>query len=257
MRKMLFTLLAAVTLAACNDDSVRPTDDESLLLLDDAAVLAYGAMDMAHPGSHYIARLHRLPDHLKLTTEQQSLIRALLQAFAETTKADREALAAVMQRARAAIQAGQSRDEVRAILAEGDPIRRRLHEAEQNLHSQIEAVLTAEQKAWLAANGPARCRDFALTEPQKTEITGLIAAFNQANLGDIETVRQTFQAARAAHQNGASREEIRAILEGAAAAMHRLAIAHFELQASIHDVLTPDQRASGCYGPRLVIRRIA
>lgn len=256
MRKLLFTLLAAVTLSACNDDSAAPADDGSLLLLDDAAVLAYGAMDMAHPGSHYIARLHRLPDHLKLTAAQQTQIRTLLQAFAEATKADREALAAIMQRAREAIQAGKTREEVRAILAEGDPIRRRLHEAEQNLHSQIEAVLTAEQKAWLAANGPERCREFALTEAQKTEITALIAAFNQANHADIETVRQAFEAARAAHQNGASREEIRAILQGAAAAMQRLMFAQFELQAGIQAVLTAEQRASGCFGPRMVIHRV-
>jgi Spy/CpxP family protein refolding chaperone len=256
MRKVLFTLLAAVTLTGCNDQSVGPADDGTLLLLDDAAVLAYGAMDMAHPGSHYIARLHRLPDHLKLTAEQQSQIRALLQAFAETTKADREALAAIMQRARAAIHAGRSREEVRAILAEGDPIRRRLHEAEQNLHAQIAAVLTADQKAWLAANGPERCGEFALTEAQKTEITALISAFNQTNQADIETVRQAFEAARAAHQNGASPEAIRAILLAAAPAMQRLILAHAELETAIRAVLTPEQRASGCYRPRVLIRRV-
>jgi Spy/CpxP family protein refolding chaperone len=255
MRKLLLTLVAAVALAACNDDSVGPADDGSLLLLDDAAVLAFGAMDMAQPGSHYIARLHRLPDHLKLTTAQQSQIRALLQTFAEATTADREALMAIMQRARAAFQAGQSQDEVRAILAEGDAIRRRLHEAEQNLHSQIEAVLTAEQKAWLAANGPERCREFALTETQQTEITALIAAFNVTNQADIATVRQAFEAARAAHQNGASREAILAILQGASGAMQRLMVAQFQLQAAIQAVLTPQQRDSGCYGPRIVIRQ--
>jgi Spy/CpxP family protein refolding chaperone len=257
MRKMLFTLLAAMAVAACDNQSVGPTDDGSLLLLDDAAVLAYGAMDMAHPGSHYIARLHRLPDRLKLTSEQQSQIRALLQTFAEATKTDREALAAIMQRAREAIHGGKSREEVRAILAEGDPIRRRLHEAEQNLHAQIDAVLTDEQKAWLAANGPARCREFALTEAQKTEITGLIAAFNEANQEDIETVRVAFEAARAAHQNGASRDEIRSILQPAAVAMQRLIHAHLQLGAAIQSVLTPEQRASGCYRPRVVIRRVS
>src|SRR5688572_21807382 len=146
MRKTILTLLALATLAGCNNDSVAPADNDSLMLLDDAAVLAYGATDMAEPGSHYIARLHRLPERLKLTADQQTRIRAALQAFEETTRPDREALAAIIRRAREAHQAGKSPAEVRAILAEGDEIRRRLHAAEQNLHSQIEAILTAEQK---------------------------------------------------------------------------------------------------------------
>jgi Spy/CpxP family protein refolding chaperone len=256
MRKLLLMLLAASSITACSEETVAPTDTESLLLLDDAAVLAYGAMDMAHPGSHFIARLHRLPEHLKLTAEQQTQIRALLQAFAEATKADREALAAIMRRAREAHQAGKSHEEVRAILAEGDPIRRRLHEAEQNLHTQIEALLTPAQKEWLAQTGPNRCQAFALTDAQKTEITALVAAFNQTHAADIATVRQAFEEARAAYQNGASREEIRAILQKAAAAMERLMVAHVQLHTAIQAVLTSEQRQSGCYGPRFIIRRV-
>jgi Spy/CpxP family protein refolding chaperone len=123
------------------------------------------------------------------------------------------------------------------------------------LHNQIEAVLTAEQKAWLAAHAPVRCREFALTDAQKTEITGLIAAFNEANRADLEAVKAVFEEARAAYQNGASREQIRAILNKAAAAMQRLRTAHEALNASIRAVLTAEQLASGCYGPRIVVRQ--
>ena len=255
MRKTLLALFAAVTFAGCNDDGVGPTDNGSLMLLDDAAVLAFGAADMAHPGSHYIARLHRLPEHLKLTADQQSRIKALLEAFEQATRADREALAAIMRQAREAHQAGKSPAEVRAILAQGDPIRQRLHAAEQTLHSQIEAILTPEQKAWLAANGPERCRALALTEAQRTEITALIAAFNEANRADLQLIKQVFEEARAAHQNGATREQLRAILNKAAPAMERIRVAQQALHVAIFALLTPEQRASGCYGPRIVVRQ--
>jgi Spy/CpxP family protein refolding chaperone len=252
MRKTIFTLLALATLAGCSKDSVAPADSDSMLL-DDAAVLAYGAADMAEPGSHYIARLHRLPDNLKLTADQQARIRSALQAFEEATRSDRAALTTIIQQARAAHQAGKSPEEVRAILAQGDDIRRRLHTAEQNLHAQIEAILTPEQKAWLAANGPGRCREFALTEAQKTQITGLIAAFNEANRADLQTIKTVFQEARAAHENGANRNEIARILSKAAPAMLRVRAAQVELASAIRAVLTPEQRASGCYAPRIVV----
>lgn len=255
MRKTILTLLTLAAMAGCNNDSVAPTDNDSMLMLDDAAVLAYGAADMAQPGSHYIARLHRLPDRLKLTADQQARIRAALVAFEDATRADRAALAAIIQQARAAHQAGKSPEEVRAILAQGDEIRRRLHTAEQTLHAQIEAILTAEQKAWLAANGPGRCHEFALTEAQKTEITGLIAAFNEANRADLQTIKTVFQEARAAHENGATRDQIAAILAKAAPAMLRVRAAQVVLEAAIRGVLTPEQRASGCFAPRIMVDR--
>jgi Spy/CpxP family protein refolding chaperone len=255
MRKTLLTLLAAISFAACSDDSVSPRNEDSLFLLDETAVLAFGSMDMADPGSRYIARLHRLPEHLKLSADQQARIKAILEAYESATKADREALAAIHRQAREAHQAGKSSAEVRAILAQGDPIRQRLHAAEQQLHAQIEAVLTAEQKAWLAANGPERCRGFALTDAQKTQITALIAAFQEANAADLATIKKAFEEARAAHQAGASRQQIAAILNRAAAAIERIRVAQIALDAAILALLTPEQRASGCFGPRLVGHR--
>src|SRR5688500_16476589 len=106
MRKLFLTMVAAATLAACSENPAEPRDDS--FLLDEAAVLAFGAMDMADPGSHHIARLHSLPDSLKLTAAQQQQIRALMAAFASATKPDMEALRAIHEEARAAKAAGKS-----------------------------------------------------------------------------------------------------------------------------------------------------
>lgn len=247
MRKSLLTLLAVLAMAACSEDTAGPADNT--LLLDDAAVLAYGGMDMADPGTHFIARLKMLPDSIKLSSAQEEQIRTLLAAFVQTTKTDLEALAAIHQEARAAREAGKTATEIRAILARGDVIRARLHAAEAQLRADIEAVLTAAQKAWLAAarQHPCRAEDIRLTDAQKTEITALIAAFQTANKADLETIKAVFEEARAAHQNGATRAEVAAILAKASAAMTRVQAARIELDAAIRALLTPAQLASGCF----------
>jgi Spy/CpxP family protein refolding chaperone len=152
-----------------------------------------------------------------------------------------------MHQAREAVQAGKSREEVRAILEQGIPIRQRLHAAETQLRSDILAVLTAEQRAWLEAHQPRPCTAAPLTDAQKAEISALVAAFEQANRADIEAIRAAFEQARTAHQNGASREEIHAILETVRPAMQRVRAAEVALAAAIAAVLTPEQRASGCH----------
>ena len=49
---------------------------------------------------------------------------------------------------------GESRDEVRAILETAKPILGRLAPKFDALHVAIEAVLTANQKAWIASHKP-------------------------------------------------------------------------------------------------------
>jgi Spy/CpxP family protein refolding chaperone len=251
MLKRMILLMAAVAITACSKDAAAPATDT--VLLDDAALLAFGAMDMADPGSHFIARLNSLPDSIKLSAAQQAQIRGLVNAFVQSTRADMEALNAIHQEARAAKAAGKSEAEIRAIFARGDAIRARLHDAEARLRAQIEAVLTPAQKAWLANPGPRptnQCRadGIRLTDAQHTQITALIASFETANRADLEAIKAVHEEARAAREAGASRERIAEILKKAEAPMRRIRAAQEALQAAIRAVLTPAQVASGCFG---------
>lgn len=250
MRKFVFVLLATLTLGACNSDSTAPATDT--VLLDEAALLAFGAMDMADPGSHFIARLNSLPDSIRLSAEQRTQIRALIEAFVQATRADIEALNAIHQEARAARQAGATEAEIRAIFAQGDAIRARLHAAEAELRSDIEALLTPAQKAWLANVGhrPPVCRsqELQLTDAQKTQIAALVSAFEVANRADLEAIRAVHEEARAAHLAGATRQRIAEILAQARAPMQRVRAAREALNTAIRALLTPAQLASGCFG---------
>jgi Spy/CpxP family protein refolding chaperone len=239
-------LLATLALGACSEETTAPTD--TTFMLQDAADLAYGATDLADPGRHFIARLKLLPDSIKLSEAQETQMRGLIAAFVEATKADLAALAAIHKQAREAYAAGKSAEEIRAILATGDAIRTRLHEAERKLHADILALLTPAQKAWLESHRPQPCRDLRLTEEQKTQITALIAAFQTENQADLELIKSVFEQARAAHRAGASRREIAEILRQAVPAMERVRLARAELHDDIRAVLTPEQLASGCFG---------
>ena len=251
MLKRMMLLVATVAITACSEDTAAPATDT--ILLDDAALLAFGAMDMADPGSRFIARLNSLPDSIKLTAAQHAHIRALVTAFVQSTRADMEALNAIHQEARAAKAAGKTEAEIRAIFARGDAIRARLHAAEAKLHADIEAILTPAQKAWLANPGPRpanQCRadGIRLTEAQHTQITALIAAFETANRADLEAIKAVHAEARAAREAGASRERIAEILKKAEGPMQRIRAAQEALHTAIRAVLTPAQIASGCFG---------
>ncbi len=241
MRKMLWMLMAVITFAACSEDTTAPNDDA--LLLEDAASLAFGAMDMAEPGSHFIARLNSLPDSLALSAAQREQIRTLITDYKTAIATDLRALAVIHQEARAAHQAGKTPAEIRAILARGDAIRARLHAAEAELHADLRAVLTPAQIAWLSSHHPNPCRDARLTEAQKTQITALIAAFETANQADLDAIKAVFEEARAAHQAGATRAQIAAILQKARAPMERVRAAQRQLDADIRALLTPIQLA--------------
>ena len=244
MRKTTLALLAALGLFGCSDDPLAPT--EELVGLEEAAALGFAGSFVSDPGSRYLAHLQSLPDSLKLSAEQQAQIQSLLAQFAQATAADRAALAAIMQQAREAAAAGKTREEIRQILAQGDPIRHRLHEAEAALHAALDAVLTAEQKAWLASQ-QTRCTGSTLSEEQKTQISALVAAFQLANAADLAAIRAAHEQARAAHQAGAKREQIRAILEAVRPAMERVRAAERALAQATDALLTPEQLASGCF----------
>lgn len=247
MKKFVLLLSTALLAGACSEDAVAPS--ESLEAFDASAVLAYDPAGRSDAG-RYLTRLHRLPDGLKLTAAQEEQIRSLLERFAAAIKPDVEALRAVMRRVEEARNAGKSREEIARILAQAREIRVRLEAAEAALAAAIREVLTAEQKAWLAANEPKRCDPRTappLSEEQRTEIRALVAAFEEANLADLRTVKEGLERARLAQRNGASRERVKAILDSIKPAVERLAAARAELLRAIDALLTPEQRASGCY----------
>jgi Spy/CpxP family protein refolding chaperone len=248
-RRLMAVLGAALLASACAGDGVGPAEPNVETTFAALAAQAYGALNVADAGSGpgLIERLGQLPPELALSATQTTAIRGLIEAFLAATAGDRAALAAVRAQALAARQAGKTAEEVQAILAAGAPTRTRLLEAERALHHAILAVLTPAQRAWLTGRTPPPPRTCALTDAQRVEISGLFAAFEQANAADIALVRSVHERARAAHQAGASRQAIAAILEEARQAMARLQAARGSLQASILAVLTPAQREAGCF----------
>lgn len=257
MRKTLMVAAAALLLGACDNDDVagpQAMDEEFAFTAEAFSTVQYG-MAGVHPGRALpeLARLRALPDSIALTAEQEAEIVALLEAFQEANQADLEALAALLESARAARQAGATRAEVAAILADARPLHLRLMAAHLELRADILELLTPAQRMWLARVA-FQCRPAAappLTAEQKTAIQALYAAFRQANQADIEAVRAATQAARAARQAGATRDEVRAILEPVRPAMERLRVAGDQLRADIAAVLTAEQREAGCFRPRM------
>src|SRR5688572_11850719 len=186
MRKLAFLLTTSLIAGACSQDTVAPT--ESLAAFDASAVVAYDPGGRSAPGN-YLTRLHRLPAELRLTTAQETQIRALLERFSAAIRPDLEALGAILRRAEEARRAGKSREEIGLILAEGHAIRARLEAAEAALAAAIADVLTAEQKAWLASHEPQRCDPRTappLTDAQRTEIRALIAGYEDSNRADLD-----------------------------------------------------------------------
>jgi Spy/CpxP family protein refolding chaperone len=246
MRAASIALLTALTLSACAENTAAPPDVTEDV--DLGAVLAYDGAGFSGPG-RVLVGIHRLPRELRLTEAQEAQIKSLLQRFEEATRADREALAGIQREADEARRAGKPRTEIAAILAKAEPIWKRLAEAEAALATQLEGVLTAEQKAWLAANQPPRCdrNTAALTEAQRTQIAALVAAHAEANKVDLDALKAALERFRAAQRNGATREQLKVIMEEIGAISARLRTAEQTLRAAIDALLTPEQRASGCY----------
>jgi Spy/CpxP family protein refolding chaperone len=240
MRMLSAAVSVAALILACSNDSTTSSNGSTtgLPANADAAVLtAFGAgawvggvgADGIEGVGHLGWRLNELPDSLALTADQQAAITALVDAFKTSNSADLDALSAIREQAEAAREAGVPEDSVHAILESGDAVRARLHAAEQELVTRIEAILTDEQKAYLSARTCGACDSTVapLTDEQKASIDSLVAAFEAANADDIAAVK-------------AGGDEAQAALE-------RLRAARDVLQARINALLTPEQIASGCY----------
>lgn len=241
MRARRIVLICAIGLFAGCDRSnpVSPNVDSDVVdLVPDYAVSPAASIDAAGIGASM------LPDALKLTVEQKAAITALHDAFMKANAADIAALEAIEREAKAAIKAGKSRDEVRAILAKSDAIRARLDVAFKKLQADIWAVYTPEQRAWIEAHRPRGCGRGALklTDDQVKQIRDLEQQFYASVKADLELIRAIADEARAAKAAGKSRDEVLAILAKAAEPQRRVSEAEHKLQAAVLAVLTPGQR---------------
>ncbi len=260
MRKIVILLVLAGALVACGKELTAPASPQpqgvragTATALGDAGL--FGGARFG--GAPYAGLLRRLPANLALTDQQKQSIKGFVQAFAQATKSDRQALAALRKQARQARQNGQTPDQIKAILEQGATNRQHIQAAAAQLKQQVEGVLTADQKAWIAANAPKPCdRSTApkLTDEQKAQIKALVTAFRTANQTDLDAVRAAMQQARKARQNGESKDQIKAILEAVKPNMDRLRSARQALASQIQALLTPEQKASACYGPRFGVR---
>ena len=250
---LILAVAALGTLTACNQDAAAPVDE--LDLVSSFALnggFAYGVEGgLPGRGLPELRRLDMLPDSIALTDEQETAINALLEQFQTTYKAQLDALTEIHERAHAARESGATRDGVHGILIEGDSIRAALVEPLGDLRDAINAVLTDAQQSWLLSRQYHRCDPGTatpLTDQQQAQIQALRDAFLAANQADLDAVKAALEAAREARRDGKSQAEIDAILEPVQDAMARLRDAGEQLRTAIDAVLTPEQRASNCFG---------
>ena len=147
--RIVSLLTAAAFIAACDNSATGPNAEEAALLrfdaqatLDSASLVPRGpAYDNEGP-----------PDALKLTDAQKAAIKALHDAFQAAHKTQFDQLKAIHEQAAAAIKAGKTREEVRAILEKARRIMESMKADFEALRAAIANILTAEQKAWAAAH---------------------------------------------------------------------------------------------------------
>lgn len=151
MKFRIAAVIAAVALvAACEKNTTAPLADEN-------AVLAFNAQNLLDsvssvPRGPAFDNGRGIPDSLKLTAAQEAAIKALHDAFAAAHKAQFDQLKAIRDEALAAIKAGKTRDDVRAILEKGKPIMDAMKADFDALRAAVAALLTPAQKAWAGSH---------------------------------------------------------------------------------------------------------
>jgi len=151
MKLRIAAVIAALAVvAACEKNTTAPLASED-------AVLAFNAQNLLDsasmvPRGPAFDNGRGLPDSLKLTAAQEAAIKALHDAFAAAHKAQFDQLKAIHDEALAAIKAGKTRDEVRAILEKAKPIMDAMKADFDALRAAVAAILTPAQKAWAAAH---------------------------------------------------------------------------------------------------------
>ena len=148
-------VVVASAFAACSNDSGT---DPTAASEDDYALVVFGASGYAlesslgpQGGRPFDGRTggFRLPPDLALTDEQRAEIAALREEFRIEHQETLDALRAIFEEARAAREAGATREEVRAILDDGRDIAQALRPDVEALHEAIFGVLTDEQQEWI------------------------------------------------------------------------------------------------------------
>jgi Spy/CpxP family protein refolding chaperone len=164
LRKLLLpTLVATLTLGACDDAATAPTaaamdDDYALVMFGEPGSALEGTMG-PQPGPRPFdgrSRFQHLPDSIALTDEQKAEILALREAFRTEHQEQIDSLKAIFEEARAARQAGATRLEVRAILLRARIVAMGMRLDVLELWNAIWDVLTPEQQAWLIEHRPRR-----------------------------------------------------------------------------------------------------
>jgi Spy/CpxP family protein refolding chaperone len=247
-------VVAATALIGCSSETTSPADSAAATDLitqftNSAFNDAFTAAGGYDADLFELRLLHALPDSIRLSADQEAKIKALVDAYNAATKGDRDALTAVLRQARDAVRAHKSRDDVMTILNTGAPIAARLATDAANLKTAIDAVLTAEQRTWLASHAPKNCNRGSfppLTDAQKIQMKAYEAAFEAANKADLQAVMKAMEDVKAAIRAGQTGAQVRVILDAVKPAIDRLATARKTLFDQLESVLTPEQKASGC-----------
>jgi hypothetical protein len=157
-------LAAALMLAACDQGPTQPSSSAILDSVDPSAVsfnatiglpglpfqndaAPHAPADAKAPGAPF-------PDSLKLTAAEKAAIRTLVSSYATANATDLASLAAIHAQVQAAINAGDTRTQIHALVATAAPILARLQAAAKALRAAINGVLTPAQQAWIAAHMP-------------------------------------------------------------------------------------------------------
>jgi Spy/CpxP family protein refolding chaperone len=245
MRRIVFITLAAAAIAACSNETTAPDTAD---LSNDAG--AYGTAFTVAGGFEpdlYQDRLtNGLPDSIALTADQKTKIKALVDAFQTSTKADHQALDALLKSIHQLNRPHSTTgaDSVGKLLTKAAEITQRLAAAQAKLKSDIDAILTPAQIAWLASHEPKNCKPARfppLSDAQKAQIKALEDAFQTNNKADLDAVKAALDSAK-----GKTKEEREAILAAVKPAQARLEAARKALREAIKAVLTSEQKSSGC-----------
>lgn len=149
MKLRIAALLAAAAFtSACDNATTGPNAarDAALLQLDVQATMDSATLVPRGPAYDNEGP----PDALKLTDAQKTAIKALHDAFAAAHQPQFNQLKGIREEARAAIQAGKTREQVRAIMEKSRPIMEAMRPDFEALRAAVAAILTPEQKAWAA-----------------------------------------------------------------------------------------------------------
>ena len=146
-------LVATLVLAACDQASTEPAatqtdEDYALVMFGEAGSSLEGTMGSQPATRPFDGRTFRRPF--------PDSIAALRAAFRAAHAAQIDSLKAIFEQARAAKEAGATREEIRAILATGRPLATALRVDVVDLHYAVWQVYTPAQKAWIVSHRPRR-----------------------------------------------------------------------------------------------------